>query len=86
MEQCIYKRYPIFQGQKQNKMYKLFNLIFDWDYIHWENTADHGIARVRRLPDGTVVYWQYRNINLLCKITNREQVTWLTCLPSKYGL
>lgn len=66
-------------------MYKLLNRLFGWDYIHWHNTSDSGVARVRKLPDGRVVYWRYRGISILDEIKTKEQVFWLTCSPSKFG-
>ena len=27
-------------------MYKIYKYLFGWDYIHWKNSADYGIARV----------------------------------------
>lgn len=67
-------------------MYKIYNYLFGWDYIQWSNTCDFGIARVHVLPDGKVVFWQYRGISVLQQIVNSHDVYWLTCLPSKYGL
>lgn len=66
-------------------MYKLKKLLFGWDYIAWENSADRGIARVIKLPDGRVVYWRYRATYCMDEITNKKQVYWLTCSPSKFG-
>jgi len=65
-------------------MYKLKNLLFGWDYVQWNNSADSGIARVFKTKDGRVVYWRYRNISVLDEIANQEQVYWLTCSPAKY--
>lgn len=66
-------------------MYKLKNFLFGWDYIYWTNYADSGIARVLKLPDGTVVYWRYKFTNVMDTIYSEEQVRWLTCKPSKFG-
>jgi len=65
-------------------MYKLLHKLFGWDYIHWQNTADEGVARVRKLPDGRVVYWRYRFVSVMDDIKEAKQVRWLTCKPSKY--
>lgn len=65
-------------------MWKLFNLIFGWDYVAWENCADQGIARVRRGGNGQVYYWRYRCIKVADRILEANQVIWLTCEPSKY--
>ena len=64
-------------------MYKLKHFLFGWDYIQWNNSADQGVARVFELPDGKVVFWQYWTISLLFEITDKSQVNWLTCKPSK---
>ena len=65
-------------------MYKLFNKLFDWDYVAWSNTADQGVARVLGLADGKVVYWRYKGVKVLDVISEPKQVKWLTCHPSKY--
>ena len=67
-------------------MYKIKKYLFGWDYIQWSNSADRGIARVRKLPDGRVIYWRYKCISIIDEIKERNQVFWLTCDPSKYGL
>ena len=66
-------------------MYKIKHFLFGWDYIQWRNTADQGIARVIKLPDGRIVYWKYKSTQLLDEITDRTKVYWLTCKPSKFG-
>jgi hypothetical protein len=65
-------------------MYKLLNLLFGWDYIHWSNSAASGIARVIALPSGEIAYWRYRNISVMDVIEKPTQVRWLTCPPTKY--
>ena len=55
-------------------MYKIYNYLFGWDYIQWSNTCDFGIARVHVLPDGKVVFWQYRGISVLQQIVNSHDV------------
>ena len=65
-------------------LYRLKHLIFGWDYIAWSNSSDHGIARVEKDGAGVVWYWRYRNTLLPDRITNPEQVLWLTYPPSKY--
>jgi hypothetical protein len=65
-------------------MYKLLNLLFGWDYVYWTNGCDSGIARVREAPDNTIWFFRYRITNIIDKIKNPEDVTWLTCHPSKY--
>ncbi len=63
--------------------YKIWNFLFGWDYIYWQNSADNGIARVMKLPDGKVVYWRYKLTKLMDIITDKNQVRWLTCPPKK---
>lgn len=65
-------------------MYKIFNWLFGWDYIYWKNSCDQGITRVRKMPDGTVWFYRYRNINYIDVINDPDEVLWLTCLPGKY--
>lgn len=65
-------------------MYKIKNKLFGWDYVHWRNSADSGIARVITLKDGRVAYWRYPMTKVMDEITNPKQVFWLTCEPSKY--
>lgn len=67
-------------------MYKIKNYLFGWDYVQWQNCADSGIARVIKLPNGKVCYWRYKSISIMDEIKNAEQVNWLTCQPSKFGL
>lgn len=72
-------------------MWRLFNLMFGWDYISWRNSADQGIARIHKAPDGTVWYWRYRMTGLL-DVVNKDNsvspwggtIVFLTCHPSKY--
>lgn len=65
-------------------MYRLFNYLFGWDYIHWQNTADRGIARVHVDGSGKVFYWRYKITSLVDVIRCPSEVLWLTCKPSKY--
>lgn len=65
-------------------MYKLWNYLFGWDYVIWENSAAQGIARVKVLPDGTLGYWRYKITNVFDEIKEPKQVKWLTCKPDKY--
>ena len=65
-------------------MWKLLNKLFDYDYIHWHNSADSGVARVHIAPDGNIFYWRYKCTKVLDRIVRPNQVTWLTCEPSKY--
>lgn len=65
-------------------IWRLLNLFLGFDYIYWSNSADQGIARVFRLPDGGVYYWRYRITSVMDEIKSPEQVRWITCKPSKY--
>ena len=65
-------------------IYNILHLLFGWDYIHWKNSADSGVARVRVDGIGRVWYWRYRSIKRADLIERPEQVLWLTCSPDKY--
>ena len=65
-------------------MYKLKKRLFGWDYISWKNSADNGVARVMKMPDGTVGYWRYKSTSVFDRIKTKDQVVWLTCKPEKY--
>ena len=62
----------------------LLNKLFGWDYVVWNNSADNGIARVRRDGMGRIWYWRYRMISVADFITDPSKVIWLTCSPTKY--
>jgi hypothetical protein len=66
-------------------MYKLLNYLFGWDYIHWKNSADQGISRIRLDGQGLPYYWRYGSARVLDIIATPISVTWLTCEPSKYA-
>ena len=65
-------------------MYKLWNFLFGWDYIHWSNRSGDGIARVSKTPDGKAYYFRSRIGIIIDVIRKKDQVLWLTCLPEKY--
>ena len=65
-------------------MYRLKHFIFGWDYIHWDNGCDQGIARVYKTKEGKIYYWRYRIIDVLDVIHRPDQVIWLTCKSDKY--
>lgn len=66
-------------------MYKLWHKLFGWDYIHWENSADSGIARVHKNDDGVVWYWRYKSTRCIAVIPKVFYgIVWLTCSASKY--
>lgn len=64
--------------------YKLLHMLFRWDYIAWQNSADNGLARVHVTPEGEVYYWRYKITKVRDVITKPSQVGWLTCSPNKY--
>lgn len=65
-------------------MWKLWNKLFGWDYVAWENSADQGVARVYQDGAGIAYYFRYPSIRLADRILKTNQVIWLTCKPSKY--
>jgi hypothetical protein len=65
-------------------MYKILHKLFGWDYIHWQNVCDRGIARAHLDAENKPYFWKYKMTGVLEKITSAEQVTWLTCKPEKY--
>jgi hypothetical protein len=72
-------------------MWRLFNLIFGWDYIAWHNYADRGISRVRVNLEGKVWFYRYKNTEWIDEIEEPGEVKrkgtfifWLTCSPEKY--
>jgi hypothetical protein len=65
-------------------MYKVLNFLFGWDYIHWKNTCDYGIARIRKSHNEVVWYYRYRITKCVDRLENPSDVIWLTCHPSKY--
>ncbi len=67
-------------------IYKLLNKLFGWDYVHWRNSADSGIARVRTTPGGAVYYWRYKATRVMDVLPHPSitRITWLTCAQSKY--
>lgn len=66
-------------------LYKLFHAIFGWDYIHWDNKADTGIARVYIDADNKPYYWRYRSTQVLDPADGTEStIVWLTCPRTKY--
>lgn len=65
-------------------MWKLWHLLFGWDYVIWSNSVADGIARVHAGFGQGPWYWRYRRIHCADRIRSAEQVIWLTCEPSKY--
>ncbi len=65
-------------------MYRIWNYLFGWDYVLWRNSADSGLARVRKSGDNKVWYWRYKITNVFDEVKSPEQVIWLTCHPCKY--
>ena len=70
---------------KDRIMYRLLNKLFGWDYVYEAAYHSRGIYRVFVFPDGTVGYWAYQTMtHRLVIIRKPDDVTWLTCKPSKY--
>lgn len=65
-------------------MYKLYKYLFGWDYIHWSDSADQGVARVHKTLDGNVWYWRYKITSIVDEIKSPDEVIWLTCSSLKY--
>jgi len=66
-------------------MWRIFNKLFGWDYIVWQNTCDGGIERIRLAGDGSGYFWKYGKY--VRQLANPQDVTitcWLTCPPEKY--
>ena len=55
-------------------MWIIFNYLFGWDYIGWQNSADQGIARVRMDYEGNPYYFRYTCSSIIDKIETPEQV------------
>jgi hypothetical protein len=62
-------------------IYKILHKLFGWDYIYFENTASHGMARVRTDAEGVhFYYWAcYCRVDII-----PGQVKWMTCKRDKY--
>jgi hypothetical protein len=65
-------------------MWRIFHLLFGWDYVAWANSAHQGIARVHVDGMGRAYYWRYKAIRVADFIEKPECVIWLTCGPEKY--
>lgn len=63
-------------------MYKIFNKLFGWDYVYFQNFATQGVKKVKTDFYGHPYYiWA---VNSRVKITSKKQVMWLTCSADKY--
>lgn len=69
-------------------MYKILNYLFGWDYVAWQNTCAHGIARVQVNGDGEPFIFYYKITNAWKSLKNpgHFNINWLTCSPKKYGV
>jgi len=65
-------------------MWKLFNFLFGWDYIYWEDYDSSGIARIYDGFNGCPWFFQYKIIKVIKEIKRADEVIWLTCKSSKY--
>ena len=66
-------------------MYRLFNLLFGWDYIYWTNHFDKGISRILVTADGIPYYYRYPGMTIIDLADGTvSKILWLTCSKSKY--
>ena len=65
-------------------MWRLFNYLFGWDYIYWNNGISSGIARIHKDFNGGAWYYLYKVITVIGRVRNANDVVWLTCEPDKY--
>ena len=65
-------------------MWRIWNKLFGWDYIFWQNYVDRGIAKVYKDGKNNPYYFQYKLLNLIQPIRKESDVIWLTCKPNKY--
>ena len=63
--------------------WKLFNIVFGWDYIRWQNSCSSGVARLRISKCCRLHYYEYP-FEYPEFLTDPSAVIWLTCHPSKY--
>jgi hypothetical protein len=75
-------------------MWRLWNILFGWDYVYWRNSCDHGVARLHTTPNGKVWFYRYKITNVIDSVDEyvinkniyiRSNIIFLTCHPSKYG-
>ena len=67
--------------------HKIFHFLFGWDFVHWKNSCDQGIRRVRVDFEGNPYYVRYSITNVIDKLNDPcilGNVIWLTCKRSKY--
>ena len=63
--------------------YKIKNILFKWDYIHWTNGVDEGISRIRIDGEGNPYYYRYFETKVIDKPGDNREI-WLTCKREKY--
>lgn len=71
------------------KLYQIFNYLFGWDYILWQDACYKGVSKIRILPNGKPYYLKYGSVRCFEYITEDNCGStivgaWLTCEPSKY--
>lgn len=68
-------------------MWRIFNLLFGWDYILWQNSCDSGISRLRRDHDDRVWWYRYKTTKCVDTLDQNHQniKLWLTCSPEKWS-
>jgi hypothetical protein len=40
-------------------LYRIFNRIFGWQYVYWEDSCDSEIRRIHFLPNGRAGFFKY---------------------------
>lgn len=61
-------------------MWKLFNLVFGWDYVQISSFGYYEICKIHRLPDGFYI----KQLRRYTPLKDSKHLIWLTCHPSKY--
>jgi len=67
-------------------MWRLWNKLFGWDYVAWNNCVANGIAKIFLDGDGNVCFYRYKSTNVIDKVHDYHMtnVIFLTCPRSKY--
>jgi hypothetical protein len=67
-------------------MWYLLNKVFGWDYVHWKNFADQGIAKIHLDGEGNPYYFRYKMTKVIDGLLDEPyiKIIWLTCKPDKY--
>lgn len=54
-------------------MWRVFHYFLGFHYVYWWNGCDHGIARVRKAPNGRPYFYQYKSIRTIVWMDERPQ-------------